>query len=150
MNENLSTCPKCKTPESCYIQPINETNNAYQCFNCGFQTTDLMVKGQFDFEAFEETLPELHKDCKYEDESGRVWYPIAINIPDKGTVFLNGTSKDNCYFSGIKTIALTEEELKLPRWKGQTYKSDTATLKDFGIEGFFDACDYIGLFELEE
>lgn len=149
MIETLLTCPKCKAPESCTTMNINETKKTYTCFSCGFQTSDLMIKGEFDFEAMEETMPELHKECKYEDELGRVWYPTTINISDKGTVFLNGTSKDNCYFSAIKTIPLTKEEAKMPRWKGQTHKSDPSTLKSFGPEGFFDACDYLGIFNLE-
>ena len=108
------------------------------------------AKGEFDFETYEEAMPELHKACKIEDELGRVWYPKTINIAEKGTVFLNGTSREDCYYSGIKTIPLTKEEKKMPRFKGQTHKSDPSTLQNFGIGGFFDACDYIGLFELEE
>jgi hypothetical protein len=73
----------------------------------------------------------------------------SINIPTKGTVFLNGTSKENCFFSGIKTKPLTKKEQKEPRWKGQTHKSDTETLQNFGPSGFYDACEYIGLFDLE-
>jgi hypothetical protein len=108
-----------------------------------------MKEGDFDFEEFESTLPELHKECKTIDEEGRVWYPATINVPTKGTVFLNGSSKDNCFFSGIKTKTLTKKEQKEPRWKGQTHKSDPETLQNFGPLGFYDACEYIGLFELE-
>ena len=149
MIDSLTKCPRCSQDESCYIQPINETKNAYSCFNCGYQTNDLMKEGDFDFEEFESTLPELHKECKTIDEEGRVWYPATINVPTKGTVFLNGSSKDNCFFSGIKTKTLTKKEQKEPRWKGQTHKSDPETLQNFGPLGFYDACEYIGLFELE-
>jgi len=128
---------------------INEVKQAHSCFSCGFQTSDLMVKGEFDFEAYEETMPELHKACKIEDEVGRVWYPKTVNFQDKGVVFLNGTSREDCYYSGIKTIPLTKEEKKMPRFKGQTHKSDPSTLKNFGIGGFYDACDYIGIFDIE-
>lgn len=149
MIETLLTCPKCKAPESCTTIAINETKKAYSCFSCGYQTTDLMIEGEFDFEAMEETMPELHKACKWKDELGRIWYPTTINVPEKGTVFLNGTSKENSYFSGIKTIPLTKEEMKMPRFKGQKYKSDPSTLQSFGSDGFFEACDYIGIFDVQ-
>lgn len=60
-NDSLGLCPKCSC-DGCYITPINEAKNAYFCFGCGFQTNDLMVEGEFDFEQYEETLPELYKD----------------------------------------------------------------------------------------
>lgn len=143
-NDKLDICPKCGC-DGCYITPINETKNNYFCWGCGFQTNDLMKEGEFDFTAFEETLPELYKDVKYVDQEGRVWYPISINLLDKGTVFLNGTSAEDIKWSAIKVVGLTEEEKKEPKYKGLTFKSDAKSLQDFG-EDFIEACDYIGLF----
>ena len=143
-NDKLDICPKCGC-DGCYITPINETKNNYFCWGCGFQTNDLMKEGEFDFTAFEETLPELYKDVKYVDQEGRVWYPISINLLDKGTVFLNGTSAEDIKWSAIKVVELTEEEKKEPKYKGLTFKSDAKSLQDFG-EDFIEACDYIGLF----
>ena len=144
MTDKLEICPKCQC-DGCYITPVNETKNNYFCWGCGFQTNDLMKEGEFDFDAFEEALPELYKDVKYKDEEGRVWYPISINISDKGTVFLNGKTAENTFWSAIKVILLTEEEKKQPKYKGLEYKSDAKSLKDFGND-FIEACDYIGLF----
>jgi hypothetical protein len=104
-----------------------------------------MKEGEFDFTTFEETIPELYKDVKYVDQEGRVWYPISVNLPDRGTVFLNGTSKEDIKWSAIKVIELTEEEKKEPKYKGLIYKSDAKSLQNFG-EDFIEACDYIGLF----
>jgi hypothetical protein len=104
-----------------------------------------MVEGEFDFTAYEETLPELYKDIKGKDDQGRVWYPISINIPDKGTVFLNGNNAKDVFWSAIKTVTLTEEEKKQPKYKELEYKSDAKSLKSFGID-FIEACDYIGIF----
>jgi hypothetical protein len=137
-------CPKCGC-DGCYKTPINETKSNYFCWGCGFQTNDLMKEGEFDFTAFEETIPELYKDVKYTDQESRVWYPISINLPDKGTVFLNGTSKEDIKWSAIKVVELTEEEKKEPKYKGLTFKSDAKSLQDFG-DDFIEACDYIGLF----
>jgi hypothetical protein len=138
-------CPKCGC-DGCYKTPINETKSNYFCWGCGFQTNDLMKEGEFDFTAFEETMPELYKDVKYTDQESRVWYPISINLPDKGTVFLNGTSKEDIKWSAIKVIELTEEEKKEPKYKSLTYKSDAKSLQNFG-EDFIEACDYVGIFE---
>jgi hypothetical protein len=105
-----------------------------------------MKEGEFDFEAYEESLPELYKDLKYKDEEGRMWYPISINIQEKGTVFLNGKSKDEVVWSAIKTSLLTEEEKKQPKYKNLVYKSDPKTMKHFGND-FIEALDYIGMFD---
>lgn len=145
MTDRLDTCPKCGC-DGCYITPINESKSKYFCWGCGFQTSDLMKEGEFDFESYEETLPELYKDVKYKDIEGRVWYPITLNYEEKGTVFLNGTSKDDLRFSAIKTILLTEEEKQQPKYKGKKYKSDAKSMKDFDKD-FIEALDYIGFFD---
>lgn len=148
MTDNLITCPRCKAPESCYTQPVNEFHKSYLCLSCGFQTNDLMREGEFNFEEYEQELPELYKDIKTIDEEGRVWYPNIINIESVGTVFANGGSKDEWEWSGILNVELTEEEKESPRFKGKKYKSDSKSLKNFGKD-YFAACDYIGLFDVK-
>lgn len=144
-NDQMGTCPKCKC-DGCYISPINETNFNYFCWGCGFSTNDLMIEGEFDFVGYEETLPELYKDVKYVDEQKRVWYPISINIPDKGTVFLNGKNAEDIQWAAIKVVELTEEEKQQPKYKNLTYKSDAKSLKNFEKD-FIEALDYIGMFK---
>lgn len=147
MTDKMSICPKCGC-DGCYVSPINETKNNYFCWGCGFQTNDLMVEGEFDFAQYEETMPELYKDIKYVDEQKRVWYPISINLPDKGTVFISGKSKEEVQWSAIKVVPLTEEEKKQPKYKNLKYKSDAKSLKHFG-DDFIEACDYMGMFDKE-
>lgn len=148
MTDQLTLCPKCGC-DGCYVTPINEVKNNYFCWGCGYQSNDLMKAGEFDFEAYEETLPELYKDIKYTDEKGRVWYPITINLEDKGTVFMSGTNKNEVQWSAIKTILLTKEEKKQPKFKDKTYKSDAKSMKHFGND-FIEAVDYIGMFDAEK
>ena len=150
MTDNLITCPKCKEALACYKTPINEFHSGYSCLSCGFNTSDLIREGEYDIESYEAEMPELYKDIKHVDEEGRVWYPNVINIDGLGTVFANGTSKDDWQWSGIKSVVLTEEEKESPRFKGKTHKSDSKTLENFGQEGYFEACDYIGLFDIKE
>jgi hypothetical protein len=145
INDKLAICPKCGC-DGCYITPINETKSNYFCWGCGYQTNDLMKAGEFDFTAYEETLPELYKDIKYEDKEGRVWYPIVINLDTKGTVFLNGKNAEDVQWSAIKVIELTEEEKTERKYMDKTHKSDSKSLKYFGND-FIEACDYIGIFE---
>lgn len=145
MTDQLSICPKCGC-DGCYITPINETKNNYFCWGCGFQTNDLMKQGEFDFTGYEETLPELYKEIKHVDGEGRTWYPIVINVEERGTVFLNGKTKEKVEWSAIKTVSLTEEEKQQPKYKNKTHKSDPKSLKSFGND-FIEAVDYLGLFE---
>lgn len=147
MKDQLSICPKCGC-DGCYVAPLNETKNTYLCWGCGYQTNDLMIEGEFNFEEFEETLPELYKDVKYVDSSGRVWYPVVINAPTKGVVFLFGTEAVNTRWAAIKEAPLTESEKKEPKYKGFTHKSDAKTLKYFGND-FIEACDYIEFFNVD-
>ena len=148
MTDNLSTCPKCKAPESCYVSQLNEMAKQYSCLSCGFIASDLFMQGEYDALEYEMDMPELFKDIKYIDEVGRVWYPNVINIEGKGTVFPNGGSKDNWQWSAIKSIPLTEEEKQSPRFKGKQHKSDSQTMQNFG-EDYFAACDYVGFFDVE-
>lgn len=138
----LIDCPLCGEPHGCYAIDINEKSKSYMCLGCGFQSSDLMIHGEFDVEAYEEQLPELYKDLKRTDFTGRLWYPSAINIQEKGTVFANGTSTENWQWSAIKSIMLTEEEKEKPVFKGKTHKSDSKTLKGFGKD-FLSALEYI-------
>ena len=149
MINNLTTCPKCSMPESCYITDLNEFHKSYVCFNCGFHTNDLIREGEFNFEEYEDTLPELYKELKYIDSENRVWYPHVINIEGKGTVFANGTSKDDWYWSAIKSVKLTKEEKSNPRFKDKQYKSNPKSLKNFDKD-YFAACDYIKFFDIEK
>lgn len=147
MIEQLTKCPKCNAEDSCWEQDINETAKAYNCYSCGFSTNDLMIESELDIEQFEAEMPELYKDIKHVDEEGRVWYPHVINILTKGTVFASGTSKDDWQWSAIKSVVLTEEEKKNPRYKNATHKSDPTSLMHFG-DDYFEACNYVGLFEI--
>ena len=143
--DEMIMCPKCGC-DACYKTQINEVKSSYFCWGCGYQTNDLMKEGEFDFVGHEEILPELYKDVKHQDEEGRVWYPITINLEDKGTVFLNGKSADTIEWSGIKVVELTEEEKTQPKFKDKKYKSDAKSLKSFSND-FIEACDYVGVFD---
>jgi len=150
MKDNLNICPSCGS-DAAYVTPLNAKANNYFCFGCGYQTNDLMKEGEFDFEQYEETLPELYKDIKKIDSENRVWYPITINLEDKGTVFAKGTSYEDWLWAGIKVKEVDDEEknkFKIPGTdKFYQYKTDMSTLWEFERKDFIEALDYISFFK---
>jgi hypothetical protein len=110
---------------------------------CGFTTNELMVEGSELVKETEEVMPELYKDLRFVDDKNQVWYPTVINIQDKGTVFVNGTTVDDWGWAGIKAVETTDEEKE--KFKGATHKSDPKTLKTFDKKSFDEACAYIDL-----
>jgi len=148
--DNLEICPKCGG-DAAYTTQLNATAKNYFCFGCGFTSNDLMIAGEFDFDQYEETLPELYKDIKVDDGSGRIWYPITINIEDKGTVFAKGTNYEDWVWAGVKVKEVSKEEqkkFKIPGTnKSYKYKTDMTTLKEYKQGDFIEALDYINFFE---
>lgn len=148
--DSLSECMKCGG-DACYTTELSSKVKNYFCFGCGFTTNDLMIQGEFDFKQYEETLPELYKDLKVGDELGRVWYPTSINIPDKGTVFINGKDYKEWTWTGVKVTDVKEEEkekFKIPNTDDYyKHKTDMKTMKNFDQYSFMDALEYIDFFE---
>jgi hypothetical protein len=140
----IINCPMCGEPGACYSIPINEFHKSYWCLGCGFTSSDLMKESEIDIESIEEQMPELYKDIKKVDSEGRIWYPKITNIEDMGTVFVNGTSKDDWHWAAIKSIELTDEEKENPKFKDKKYKSDSKTLTNFG-DDYLSALEFIGI-----
>jgi hypothetical protein len=143
-NDKLTDCPHCKQIGAVYTTPINEFHNSYLCLGCGYQTNDLMLEGEFQFEEYEAELPQLYVDAKKVDEHKKVWYPNVVNIPDKGTVFLNGTNVEESQWSAILNVKLKAADKKKSMFKGKTHKSDSSTMKSFGKD-YLSALEYIGI-----
>ena len=141
MDDKLVNCSHCRS-DACY-EHKQQGITIWSCMSCGFTTNELMTEGSQLVNETEEVLPELYKDIKFIDDQKRVWYPTIISIEDKGTVFINGTDKDNWAWAGIKSIETTDEEKE--KMKGAKYKSDSKTLLSFSKDGFDEACHYIGL-----
>lgn len=143
-NDKLTDCPHCLQIGAVYTTPINEFHNSYLCLGCGFQTNDLMVEGEYNEEEYEAQLPNLYIDAKKKDDKNRVWYPNVVNIPDKGTVFLNGASAEYTEWSAIINVPLSKQDKKKEIFKDKTHKSDPKSLKNFG-QDYLSALEYIGI-----
>lgn len=144
--DQLQTCPLCGC-DACYVTPLNEVASSYFCWGCGYNTTDFMREGEFDFEELEVGYPELYKDLAKTDSEGRRWYPGVVNLQEKGTVFMNGTCAEDAQWAGILSRPLQEEEKVKFEKKNISYLSDPKTLKLFGKD-FIEACDYVGVFKV--
>ena len=113
---------------------------------CGFTTSTLMTEGSTVVQQAIETSPELYKDLMSTDSDGHVWMPSTLTLPNKGMVFLDGTSKDSYEWAAVKAIPLQEGDKKLN--KEQTHKMDVQNAKRFSERDYMDALEAIGFFEL--
>lgn len=147
--DNLSTCDRCGS-DACYIQEVNDKIKNYMCYGCGFITNSLMKKDEQFFEEQFPMLPSLYKElCVEDEETGLIWMPNTINLPDKGMVFADGTRADNWSWAAVKAIPMPEEEKTQFKEKGKDYefKMDMETMKHYPESDFMEALDYIGVFE---
>jgi hypothetical protein len=141
MDDKLVICSCCGS-DACY-EHKQQGIIIWSCMGCGFTSNELMIEGSELITQTEEVMPELYKDIKFTDDKKQVWYPTVINIEDKGTIFVNGTDKNNWGWAGIKVTEITEDEKD--KFKGGKYKSDPKTLKMFDKKSFDEACSYVGL-----
>ena len=141
MEDKLVTCSRCGS-DACY-EHNHQGITIWSCMGCGFTTNELMINESELVKQTEEVMPELYKDLRFIDSKNQVWYPTVINIEDKGTVFVNGTTTENWGWAGIKVAETTDEEKE--KFKGAKFKSDPKTLKMFDKKSFDEACAYIGL-----
>ena len=144
----MITCPHCGG-NACYEQQVNEEVKTNFCFGCGFSTSTLMTVNSRLLTETLDTSPSLYKDLMYTDDKNQVWFPATVTIPEKGMVFLDGTSKDSWKWAAVKAVEILEEEKsKFP--KDQKYKMDTKNTKFFEQRDFMEALDCVGFFDIEE
>jgi hypothetical protein len=149
MKDNLTTCDRCGS-DACYVQEVNHEIKNYMCYGCGFVTNSLMKKGEQFFEEQFEILPELYKELMGEDENtGLIWMPNTINLPNKGMVFADGKNGSNWAWAAVKAIPMPEDEKERFKEKGKDYKfkMDMENIKHYPESDFMEALEYIGVFE---
>ncbi len=104
------------------------------------------------FKEQKEILPELYKDLLFYDGDRQIWMPSNTNIPTKGMVFLDASTKEEWWWSAVLAVPVEEEKKKkfpIPGKKDQyyTHRVDMSTLKKFSHNDYMDALDYIGIFD---
>lgn len=154
LKDKLIPCPRCGS-DVCYEQELSPDYKMYQCYGCGFTTNTLMHTDSQFLEEQLEVLPELYKDLVFVDENEYHWMPLAINLPNQGMVYADGTNTENWKWSAVKAVKINEEEKEkypIPNKEGEyyEYKMDIKSLSKFAERDFMDALDYIGMFEKEK
>jgi hypothetical protein len=147
--DNLIICSRCGS-DACYVEEVNQDIKTYFCYGCGFQSNSLMKPESEFLTQQSEVLPELYKDLFFEDESGMVWMPSAVNLPQQGMIFANGVDSKDWKWSAVKAIPVTEEEKEkypIPGKEGQFYewRMDMSTISHFAEREYIDALSYIGV-----
>lgn len=150
-NDKLTICPRCGS-DACYEQELGSDYKVHQCYGCGFTTNTLLTEDSKFLEEQLEVLPELYKDLIFIDDNGYHWIPSAVNTPNQGMVYADGTNPQDWKWSAVKAIKILEENRKnypIPGKKEEyyEYKMDTSTLKNFKERDFMEALDYIGVFK---
>lgn len=149
-SDTLVECKRCGG-NACYEQELPDKNKTWMCFGCGFTTSTVMKEGSPAVATLLETSPELYKDILYTDDTGNIWAPATITLPNQGMVFLNGTSKDTWEWSAVRAVPILEEDRKSKHFaKEQTHKMDMQNMKSFNQRDFMDACEEIGMFSVGE
>ena len=136
---------------ACYEQTFEQEGKqitTWLCFGSGYTTSTLMTEGSKPVEDLLETSPELYKDLMHIDEQKRVWFQATIALPNKGMVFVDGTSTKDWQWSAVLSVPLTEEERKSGKFpQGQTFKMNVKEAKKFDKGNFMDALEVIGFYE---
>ncbi len=140
LQDSLVECRHCKDPE-CY-QTFHQNLVTWKCPACGFTSNSYMMKNTDMVKAFEETLPSLYKDIKYEDEDGFLWYPLFYDAYPKGLVFADGTTSENWKWRAAPYVKVKDEEREKFKKKDGTYaeyKTDINNSKTFWKHQFLNA-----------
>lgn len=143
--DNLITCARCES-NACYEQKISEEVTTYLCMGCGFTTSTLMTEGSAPVQTALESSPELYKNIQFKDSNNRIWFPSTITLPNKGMVFVDGTSTSDWKWAAVKAIPLEEGDKKVS--KDQTHKMDMKNVQHFDERNFMDALEVIGFFAI--
>lgn len=144
--DTLTTCKRCES-NACYEQRIDEATTTWLCMGCGFTTSTLMTETSAVIKTVLETSPELYKALMYKDVDENVWMPSTITVPNKGMVFVDGTSAKDWKWAAVKAIPLGKEDKKVS--KDQTHKMDMKNVQHFAERDFMDALEVIGFFNIQ-
>lgn len=145
--DKLVECKHCGSAV-CYEQNISEELQTWMCMSCGFTTTSLMTRYSKEFNTLLETAPELYKDIMFIDDQNRAWFPATITVPEKGMIFVDGTSKDDWRWAAVPSVPITEEEYKTKKYhRTQKYRMDMQRISYFKKSEFIVAMGTTGFLE---
>ena len=144
--DNLIVCDRCNS-NACYEQQVDEVTLTYLCMGCGFTSSTLMTEGSAPVKAALESSPELYKALMFKDSKGKIWFPSTITVPNKGMVFVDGSSVESWKWAAVLAIPLEEGDKKLS--VEHTHKMDMKNAQHFAERDFMDALEVIGFFNIQ-
>ena len=127
MKETLITCAKCGG-NAC-SEMTDGRITIWICMGCGFTSNTTIL--DTNVEQMEATLPELYKALRFKDADGKYWYPNSVMLEDKSMTFAEGISVNDWKWSAVQA---------------KDGKADMTTKKEYEINEFMDALEYIGYF----
>jgi len=143
MTEKLIDCPRCSSNACSEIS--DEKVIIWLCMGCGFTSNTFMTCENIS--KVEELMPNLYKDMKFINTDGLSWYPNSVTLDNKSMVFADGISKDDWKWAAIKSILIPDKDKD--KFKGEEYRADMSTKKEFEQNNFMDALSYVGYFDLK-
>ena len=146
MMDQLVICKHCGG-NACYEQDLGDGVKTWMDFGCGFTTSTVMKEGSEAVQAAIETAPELYKALMYTDTDRLVWLPATITLPNKGMVFVDGTTAMDWKWAAVKAIPLAKGDKKIT--KEQTHKMDMKNAQHFEQKDFMSALEVIGFYDIE-
>ena len=124
-----------------------DTNvTSYMCMESGYSTTDKLQIGSDAVEQFEESITELMRDARIEDEeSGLVWHPSFLQFPF-GILYIAGTGAHDMHWEVAEVVDVQEHAKTMypvPGREGEyfTSKLDVDNAKVFDKLDFENALD---------
>lgn len=145
-NINLITC-KCGKESTACLETQTDTNIMWNCFTCGYHSSDVMKADSELVKSVEETQPELIRQSKFIDDNNNVWYPKCI-VTNKHMLFCDGNNKDNWVWT---VVPLEEGEVKLPNGETKlTNKPNFKDAKQYSRYDYMDALEAINFFTTNE
>lgn len=144
IRDGFVECPHCGS-SLCYTQNVNG-EETWTCMSCGYTSTTLMKEGSETEQAVSARQPHLYQDLKFVDRDKYVWYPAVVTVPEKGMVYVSGTSLEDWQWAATPMRKLTGKEQRMKKYKGSKYVADTEHTKFYGREGFIQAAVDVGMF----
>ena len=127
MKEQLVICSKCGG-NACH-EASNNKLTVWSCYGCGFTSNTTLTENKLT--EVEAVMPQLFIDLKFKDEKGYYWYHMTVILDDKSMTFPEGTSANDWKWSAVQS---------------KDGKADMTTKKEYEINEFMDALEYIGYF----
>lgn len=136
------------TGNFCVIGEADEHTNvtSYMCMESGYSTTERLKIGSEEVEKYEESITQLMRDARIEDEEmGLVWHPSFLQFPF-GILYIAGSGADDMHWEVAEVVDVEEHEktkYPIPGREGEyfTSKLDVENAKIFDKLDFENALD---------